>query len=135
MIPTVYALEAALREVWNSPDCASARTNAHEICPGLWLGGCEAPPPPGLTHVVTLWDPDRDDVPTWPIDDDKQLVVRIRDDVDAPIGAPLPRCTAFLADALTDGVDAEPKRVALVHCQMGRSRSAAVAVAFLVEHL
>merc|ERR1719407_96424 len=86
---TPAALELALAECWTRQDRAAGRETAHEILPGLWLGGCRAQPPPELTHVVSLWDDDRDG---------------------APGGA-----------------------VALVHCQMGRSRSAAVVVAFLME--
>ena len=80
---TPAALELALVECWTRQDRAAGRETAHEILPGLWLGGCRAQPPPGLTHVVSLWDDDRDDVPRWPVAAERQLVVRIRDDVDA----------------------------------------------------
>ena len=131
---TPAALELALAECWTRQDRAAGRETAHEILPGLWLGGCRAQPPPELTHVVSLWDDDRDDVPRWPVAAERQLVVRIRDDVDARIGDALPRCAAFLGEAFDGAIDGAPGgAVALVHCQMGRSRSAAVVVAFLME--
>ena len=91
--------------------------------------------PERCTHVVTLWDDERPAAPATShshparraAKEPARHVVRVRDDFDADLRSHFDACCAFPLRA--------PRRggVAYVHCQMGRSRSATVTIAFLMR--
>ena len=98
----------------------------HEILDKLlWLGGNEALPP-AATHVLTLSDPDRA-LPFPDVPADRRLVIWIRDAQSEDISAHFDATAQFLARVEEGG------GTAYVHCQMGRSRSAAIVLAYLVR--
>lgn len=98
----------------------------------LHLGGCDAQLPADCTHVLTLWDDDQDP-PALRLSEGShppmRTVFRIRDSHDADIRQYFGESCALLAECCTT-----PGGVAYVHCQMGRSRSATVIIAFLMRH-
>ena len=92
--------------------------------------------PERCTHVVTLWDDERDLPPLPPATlttarragkEPARHVVRVRDVFDADLRSHFDACCAFLSACAAAG------GVAYVHCQMGRSRSATVTIAFLMR--
>ena len=100
------------------------------VLPRLFLGGVESAEDRkvasdlGLTHVLTITaDPHAVDVPPWC----ERLQLTLRDEKDEDIAQFFDTTFEFLSEALERG-----GRV-LVHCKMGRSRSATLVLMFLVR--
>eukprot|EP01047_Picozoa_sp_COSAG01_P042031 COSAG01_NODE_3647_length_5829_cov_27.360558_4_plen_344_part_00 len=142
-VTSTAALEDLLRE-WQ-PDKEgsrrSGRDTAHAIIGtaqrargnggfALYLGGCDAQLPAGCTHVLTLWD-EGTEPPALNLTAESEAphrtIIRVRDTHDADIRQHFECCSAILAECAAAG------GVAYAHCQMGRSRSASVTIAFLMR--
>uniref|UniRef100_W5MPQ7 Serine/threonine/tyrosine interacting-like 1 n=1 Tax=Lepisosteus oculatus TaxID=7918 RepID=W5MPQ7_LEPOC len=78
-----------------------------------------------ITHVVNATAECPDAFPRTL----RYLRLRLSDDTQQDMGEALPLATQFIAGALRGGAG----RV-LVHCSLGRSRSSALTIAFLMEH-
>ncbi|MBN3322188.1 DUSPR phosphatase, partial [Atractosteus spatula] len=78
-----------------------------------------------ITHVVNATAECPDAFPRTL----RYLRLRLSDDTQQDVGEALPLATQFIAGALRGGAG----RV-LVHCSLGRSRSSALTIAFLMEH-
>lgn len=128
LIPDLVSLERELSEVWSDESRLSGRESCHEILTGrLWLGGCEVTTlPPATTHVISLCD-QHIDPPTWDMEDSNRLVIKIQDSFDARIASHFNSTGQFLDNCLAAG------GAAYVHCQLGRSRSASIVIAYLVR--
>jgi predicted protein tyrosine phosphatase len=89
----------------------------------------------GVSHVLSILDPDWPDPPAFRLYPPHHRVVRRFDDVLAPVGDAAPPevgdVDAILA--LADRLAAEEARHVLVHCHAGVSRSTAAAVILLAR--
>lgn len=100
-----------------------------EVAPGLFIGALGAAHnrrallAAGITHVVSAC---AEAAPTFPAEV-AHLHVRIRDERGASIGEHFAETFAFIERALEQG------GAVLVHCVMGRSRSACLVAAYLVR--
>lgn len=100
-----------------------------EVAPGLFIGALGAANnrrallAAGITHVVSAC---AEAAPTFPAEV-AHLHVRIRDERGAPIGEHFAETFAFIESALEQG------GAVLVHCVMGRSRSACLVAAYLMR--
>lgn len=103
-----------------------------EICPSLWLGSLVHPKDLrnlGFTHVVSVIS-DRELYPSDTLDYTSLCVKRIviDDHSDSPIADYFPECSEFIRNALLSGGKI------YVHCQMGRSRSPTIVIAYLMRY-
>eukprot|EP00929_Paragymnodinium_shiwhaense_P001365 TRINITY_DN101595_c0_g1_i1.p1 TRINITY_DN101595_c0_g1~~TRINITY_DN101595_c0_g1_i1.p1 ORF type:complete len:509 (+),score=107.81 TRINITY_DN101595_c0_g1_i1:96-1622(+) len=104
-----------------------------EIIPGLWLGGCKVLPP-GVTHLLTLWEPDKQSkervVPPLPFPEIpamRRFVIREYDSFDVDLMRHFDEATSYMRTMLDRG------EVVYAHCDRGASLSAAMVVAFLLR--
>ncbi|KAJ9466394.1 putative tyrosine phosphatase 123R [Diplonema papillatum] len=105
----------------------------NEIVPGLWLGNhvggesCDWMRSIGVELVVHCRNHAVKSEVSAAFD---TIDVRVEDDYDSDILAHLPRAVA----AIHERLGRDPPGSVFVHCQMGRSRSAAVVAAYLMQH-
>lgn len=129
----------------SSPSASSGKDSFHAIhdgeeAPLCYLGGCDvrasALVEAGITHILSLVSPRRGQRPAASSEGDHggapfdRLVIEIEDDFDADLPSVLPQALAFLDQAAAGG---DRKRCCLVHCELGRSRSASVVIAWLLQ--
>jgi len=126
----IAEVEGEVLPIWGDELWASCPDNFHCVLEDeLYLGGKEVPPEQlraaGITHIVRVLD--EDSAPLLP---DRELrgylSVRAVDSWQADLRPHFPKVRTFIADALA----AEGR--AYVHCGMGRSRSTAMVLAYMV---
>ena len=122
---------------WNSERAnASGRDSWHRIDDtatgvSVLLGGCsvDLAAVPNVTHVLSIVSLRRGQKPVQCIADSQPvtLVIDLDDDFDATLHLALPAALQFLDAAASAG------GVCYVHCELGRSRSASVVIAWLMS--
>lgn len=119
----------------SSKAAASGRDTLHAIqedgdhAPLCFLGGCDVSAATlancGVTHVLSLVSPRRGQRAAAVDGEFVRLVLELEDEFDAEL--PLTEALAFLSSAARTG------SIPYVHCELGRSRSAAVVIAWLMH--
>mmetsp|Transcript_58023 Transcript_58023/g.136270 ORF Transcript_58023/g.136270 Transcript_58023/m.136270 type:complete len:524 (-) Transcript_58023:284-1855(-) len=103
-----------------------------QALPYLYIGGLESAQDPQvhsdlkIRHVISiLADPNRVRPPDAM---SRQLKLKLRDEEDEDIEGVFEQAQAFLAQSVADGGNV------LIHCKMGRSRSATLVLMWMVHH-
>lgn len=104
----------------------------HRITPHLWLGARPTPDRvdalrrAGITHVVSCLPASEREAMTFLDEDFRTRFIAIKDGMDQDLGAALPPFFDALSEALPNGQ-------LLVHCEVGVSRSASLAIAHVMR--
>ncbi len=114
--------------------CVAESNDCDEIVPGLWLGSADAANVTrlaqcGVTHLLTVGTELHLPCARAPSCVVAQKRIDVDDDPSEDIAQFFDECAQFIDDALS----ATTASRVLVHCAMGRSRSVAIVVAFLMK--
>jgi protein-tyrosine phosphatase len=107
--------------------------NMHEIMPGLWLGNIASAydktvlQQHDITHILCITGHGID--VAFYTQDFKYCVLTADDNVEQPISLFFDTSNNFIKQAMSQ------KHNVLVHCMFGRSRSATLVAAFLIQHM